>query len=90
MSVPLNKQDYERFLKLAEAIMNYGIGEISIYTSNEEKPKGCYVHIEIGTSTLPADILEQIFNCEPLPQAPTSNPRLVDYDDDDYSKEDSF
>jgi hypothetical protein len=47
MSVPLNQWDYERFKKLADAVMQSGEGEISIYTSHNRQPKGCYVSIEM-------------------------------------------
>jgi hypothetical protein len=56
MSVPLNKQDYERFLKLAEAIMQHGQGEISIYTGASG-----YVSLEIKTANLPLPISNEIF-----------------------------
>ena len=56
MSVPLNQQDYERFKKLAEAIMQHGQGAISIYTGD----KG-YVSIEMKTNDLSLDTLNEIF-----------------------------
>jgi hypothetical protein len=72
MSVPINQQDYERFLKLAAAIKEVGIGEISIYTGHQRDRNGggCYAHIELSTSALPAGKLEEIFKCASLPFAP--------------------
>jgi hypothetical protein len=70
MSVPLNQQDYERFKKLADAVMQSGEGEISIYTSHNRQPKGCYVSIEMRCNSLASEKLEEIFNCAPLPAAP--------------------
>ena len=80
MSVPLNQQDYDRFVKLAAAIMECGEGEISIYTSHDQKDKGCYASIEMRASSLPAAKLEEIFNCAPLPKAPV--PVVRNYYDD--------
>lgn len=71
MSVPLNQQDYERFKKLAEAIMLGGNGEISIYTSSQSRDGKCYASIEMKSSKLSAKQLEEIFNCtlpEELPE----------------------
>lgn len=65
MSVPLNQQDYERFKKLAEAIMDAGTGEISIYTSHDHRGKGCYASIEMKTTTLDPRKLEEILSCAP-------------------------
>ena len=59
MSVPLNKQDYKRFIELAEAIMQHGEGEISIYTGDSG-----YVSLEMKTHSLPKVTLHQIFGVE--------------------------
>jgi hypothetical protein len=79
MSVPLNQQDYERFKKLAEAIIESGEGEISIYIGHEKQPKGCYASIEMRCSSVAAAKLEEIFNCAPLPQAPEHVKAADDY-----------
>jgi len=70
MSVPLNQQDYERFVKLAAAIMEAGKGEISIYTGHDHKNGGCYASIEMRSSSVSAEKMEEIFKCAPLPEAP--------------------
>ena len=70
MSVPLNQNDYERFLKLAAAIMEAGQGEISIYTGHEHRNGGVYASIEMKTSHLSARKMEEIFGCTPLAEAP--------------------
>ena len=70
MSVPLNQNDYERFVKLAAAIMAAGDGKISIYTGSDTKDGTCYANIEMSTSKLDPKALEEIFGCTPLPEAP--------------------
>jgi len=71
MSVPLNKQDYERFVKLADAIMKHGEGELSIYVGTDRKASN-YVHIELKTNNLSTGVLNEIFGVNKEAQPPVS------------------
>ena len=83
MSVPINKQDFKRFIKLADLFMRFKKGEMSIYTSD----KG-YASIEIR-GTLPAKDIMDIFNEESeniseiiQPPYPIHTPVVADVVDD--------